>query len=1404
MATMETQCKLSPRWNSPSSNPYAMTSPEPDERDTQPKKGSEMWNTLRSSMKETVDKVKKADGKPVCLSHGIHHFRRMLLHQTVYSVTYNKTRREYICLDSSKALHIYLHDGRLKQTLSAPEPFTGIVYASHFKQYVAWNLKEYLKVLNAEFEVISTAKSTYAVHCCQYSEDLNEIVTAGNGHVSVWSFRFGHRYLVCRKLMREGFSVLDKFSHITLDKARGRFQRCFAVCETGVAVFNLQEGTLITYKKELHLRTITSAVYSDSIHSLVTASRDGSIKVWDENWNVRMVFVGHTATVTALALYPYGPLLLSASEDETIRTWNLETADEVDIVRTGEPVVELYTEREEEQFFSFSTYGIDLWRVNYLYSLYTKTDSCVISIKTVNLSWKGNFPIRSVCMCQEGSILLVAPETGVVLTTLLLEKGKQIMDSDYCLPTETLFVLTQDGDILKANALTNPMTVLKELKAKSNSSQPSCLLVYNYIVNKEKAYSEWREAVNKGSVSGRLRRVPFSLQEDKNRYLLIVGQEDGFLSVLDWNEGCRQFMVEAHSPKKVSRLLALPDEDYIVSAGMDDSLKVWRVFPYAEEALSLHMSFFCFQPTVHMTVMRSLLIVAFQNPSNAIYSIVQYNLMNKNRTDHPPGDDPKDEITGLCSCPTLKIFASSSRDGIVKIWDYENRLLRNIFLNAVPESISFCSNRGDLLVGIGRHLYCIGHEKYLPNHYKFKMVCMEIPEPIPDPPISLGEAAAQTLSSDALRRIKASQPSMYRLETTPEISYSKEDEEYEREIREKNEAYIMLAERDNELLMLQQGELKNTKQHKRSKRTASEAFEQYMQILYGDRSCIQIPKLDRFELDNIQKDTKAVIRETHVPMPEIDNVGFFPYTRLARSSEENISKRDKEVELETAKFPVRTWGVIPNSTVLQLLWPIVKECEEEEEVKRRVFRLPSIPAEQLTEVTVQPHVEPYHSLELDMGSPSLSDEEEEEEVDPSALVEKFTTKTEVEEQPAEPTVIPKEPEVEVSPIKVKATKPQLVRPVKKLISIPKVPVQKPSPPPPSPSPQPPPPPASPLSPPVPLQQLPGFIAQFKGSEWFESIFPDAYAGTFPEPSVRKFVKSLLEWLLKVDYSIKAGIIGAITTLCNQEYVENIQEIHDVLISILNQRNPPSLEIPEQKTFITYSLNALKTVFSSSKDVLIELMVQFLMADSGFRKYIVSLFLELGLWDTDDCFCQEMDSWNLWATKITKAEIRQLCSNWLEDWIRKFKNRKKVTEVSKLKADSQTDIGFRPIDVVNYFCELTRIKKHQRSMPQEKLSKKKNAVLDLPHIERNRAIFRLGETNSMARKRQMADFCLPAISSQPLLSGFVPYINLPVKKISLNPFPSPIDLSSPRNVFLTLNHMAPKYFVLDHTFPENYY
>jgi len=114
-----------------------------------------------------------------------------------------------------------------------------------------------------------------------------------------------------------------------------------------------------------------------------------------------------------------------------------------------------------------------------------------------------------------------------------------------------------------------------------------------------------------------------------------------------------------------------------------------------------------------------------------------------------------------------------------------------------------------------------------------------------------------------------------------------------------------------------------------------------------------------------------------------------------------------------------------------------------------------------------------------------------------------------------------------------------------------------------------------------------------------------------------------------------------------------------------------------------------------------------------------------------------------------------------------------------------------IDAVNYFCEMMTEKELEALRRGELLRMKKgdqvvqakNTVLVLPRIAHKPALVRLGEmhTSKCRSERDSTDFHLPAIGrgKPPSLTGFVPSINLPMKPVYLNPFPSAIDALHPR-------------------------
>ncbi|XP_071943717.1 uncharacterized protein [Antedon mediterranea] len=104
-------------------------------------------------------------------------------------------------------------------------------------------------------------------------------------------------------------------------------------------------------------------------------------------------------------------------------------------------------------------------------------------------------------------------------------------------------------------------------------------------------------------------------------------------------------------------------------------------------------------------------------------------------THHKDNDHTK-EITALCSCHRLGIFATTSDDGLVKIWDTQNNLVRELTFDITLRGVCFANDRGDLLVGFQNHISFVSITSYLPLTYLGSIVEEEFSsdaneEPVP-------------------------------------------------------------------------------------------------------------------------------------------------------------------------------------------------------------------------------------------------------------------------------------------------------------------------------------------------------------------------------------------------------------------------------------------------------------------------------------------------------------------------------------------------------------------------------------------------------------------------------------------------------------------------------------------------
>lgn len=80
------------------------------------------------------------------------------------------------------------------------------------------------------------------------------------------------------------------------------------------------------------------------------------------------------------------------------------------------------------------------------------------------------------------------------------------------------------------------------------------------------------------------------------------------------------------------------------------------------------------------------------------------------RHDHGPEDDHLDSITGLSGCNKLKLVASCSADGTIRIWNEMNNLVRCV--QKFPQLvIFFCSDMLHVSTA-GEIVKCIYIEQY--------------------------------------------------------------------------------------------------------------------------------------------------------------------------------------------------------------------------------------------------------------------------------------------------------------------------------------------------------------------------------------------------------------------------------------------------------------------------------------------------------------------------------------------------------------------------------------------------------------------------------------------------------------------------------------------------------------------
>ncbi|KAJ3069526.1 WD repeat-containing protein 87 [Podochytrium sp. JEL0797] len=400
----------------------------------------------------------------------------------------------------------------------------------------------------------------------------------------------------------------------------------------------------------------------------------------------------------------------------------------------------------QDTFLHYSPEGIEVWNLNSFWSTFSATGSQVTHLKRIEGCCSD--PARILVATEDKSLHILSPVSGSTLFTAFPNMADIIikeMEHDY--PSATIWMLNSVGEISVYTTQTNPARIVDiwEVEAGSERVVSMCALRKRYSCS---AVTDPVYALLGGTVAGQIVFYPVNIVNSKY-----------------------QVIIQAHASAVVA-IGCYTDLMMVISLGSDGLIKIWRmeIINTAKNGEVNPTSKSPSTPTSRLKTMGpislSLLTTitlpstcgiatsfSLHVPTRTLAVSSSHNLIHMyslgdtagtaavEKRRHPSDEDHTKPITCLVNLSNLNLFASSSLEGVVKIWDgYGNILLKEIQFGSSVLSICFLNHRGDLLIGTANQVILLKSQDYLPTFLLKELMLLHIPTDLNESPLTFDES----------------------------------------------------------------------------------------------------------------------------------------------------------------------------------------------------------------------------------------------------------------------------------------------------------------------------------------------------------------------------------------------------------------------------------------------------------------------------------------------------------------------------------------------------------------------------------------------------------------------------------------------------------------------------------------